>query len=439
MSDKGAFREWVSIIRFGIVQASIVSITVLPISTIPRLMIKELSLLAIAPGILIGAYYVAQGSRLPFGYRADVLGRRTPWIIGGHIVLAIAGVLTCLSVWLMSLDVVLGYVAAMLSFALVGIGVGAAGTTLFALIATTVHPVRRAPAATVVWLLMIAGLAFTAGMAGAALEPFSYARLVEVAITVSLIAVVVSTVGLWGIEARLSDPHPPEAKADRSWAAMRRAIDEIWHEPAARTLTIFIFASMFAFNMQELVLEPFSAAVYGYSVAESTTLGSFHRSGILIGLIIAAVSGSLLKSRPQTVVALAIGGCASSAALLIAIALSGFVAPAWPLQPTIAVYGISNGVFAGAAVASIFSLASVGRERREGTRMGLFGLAQAAGFGLGMLSGAIGLDLARASLGEVSAYATVFFVEAAVFLLAATLALKLSRAPALNAPAPMTA
>ena len=288
-------------------------------------MIEELSLLAMAPGVLIGAYYAAQLSRLAFGYRSDVMGLRTPWIVGGLAVLGIAGVLAAMSVSLMADDVALGFAAAFGSYVLVGVGVGAAGTLLFALIAMVVAPERRAPAATIVWLLMIAGLAVTAALAGAALDPFSYDRLVEVAIVISLVALALGTIGLWGIERRAALLPPPERhRSAGSVAAMRAAFGEILREPAARTFTIFVFASMFAFNMQELVMEPFSAAIFGYTVGESTTLASFHRTGILVGLITAAVAGRLLRGRAQGVVGLAILGCVGSALCLGALALGAF-------------------------------------------------------------------------------------------------------------------
>ncbi|HAJ18839.1 MAG TPA: MFS transporter, partial [Rhodospirillaceae bacterium] len=51
-----------------------------------------------------------------------------------------------------------GMALAVFSFVLIGAGVGAAGTSLLALLATQVDPARRAAAATITWLMMILGI-----------------------------------------------------------------------------------------------------------------------------------------------------------------------------------------------------------------------------------------------------------------------------------------
>ncbi len=66
-----------------------------------------------------------------------------------------------------------GVALATLSFALIGLGVGAAGTSLLVLLAKRVAEPRRAAAATIVWLMMIVGFAVTAGLAGHWLDPYS--------------------------------------------------------------------------------------------------------------------------------------------------------------------------------------------------------------------------------------------------------------------------
>ena len=90
--------------------------------------------------------------------------------------------------------------------------------------------------------------------------------------------------------------------------------------------------------------------------------------------------------------------------------------------------GVANGAFAVAAIGSMMGLADAGRERREGVRMGLWGAAQAIAFGLGGLLGTVAVDVTRHLLGTpATAYATVFVAEAALFLVSAVLAARVSQ------------
>jgi BCD family chlorophyll transporter-like MFS transporter len=80
-------------------------------------------------------------------------------------------------------------------------------------------------------------------------------------------------------------------------------------------------------------------------------------------------------------------------------------------------------------------LAGEGGAGREGTRMGVWGAAQAAAFGLGGLVGTAASDLAHALLGEQrSAYAAVFCLQAFMFAMSAVLAKRLARRRTEQAP-----
>jgi BCD family chlorophyll transporter-like MFS transporter len=80
-------------------------------------------------------------------------------------------------------------------------------------------------------------------------------------------------------------------------------------------------------------------------------------------------------------------------------------------------------MFAVAAIGSMMSLAGSGSKSREGTRMGLWGAAQAIAAGFGGLLGTILVDLLQvANLSPVNAYGMVFSLEAGLFALAALLA-----------------
>jgi BCD family chlorophyll transporter-like MFS transporter len=88
--------------------------------------------------------------------------------------------------------------------------------------------------------------------------------------------------------------------------------------------------------------------------------------------------------------------------------------------------GAANGAFAIAAIALMMRLAGEGRGGREGVRMGLWGAAQALAFGAGGLAGAAASDLARWLIGPPGiAYASVFALEALLFVAAAALAARI--------------
>jgi len=131
-----------------------------------------------------------------------------------------------------------------------------------------------------------------------------------------------------------------------------------------------------------------------------------------------------------------VGGCAASAVALGALGLAAVNGPPWPLGINVFVLGLGNGVFAVAAIGAMMGLAGAGENTREGVRMGVWGASQAIAFGLGGLTGAVGVDLARSTLGDDgAAFQLVFGIEAAAFLLAAVLAVKATGAAAMRAGA----
>jgi BCD family chlorophyll transporter-like MFS transporter len=81
--------------------------------------------------------------------------------------------------------------------------------------------------------------------------------------------------------------------------------------------------------------------------------------------------------------------------------------------------GFFNGMFAVAAIGSMMALAGEGRERREGTRMGLWGAAQAVAAAAGGFAGTALVDLGRLWLPPAPAFGAVFLFEAGLFLLSA--------------------
>jgi len=412
---------WIDIVRLGLVQAALGAMVVLTTSTLNRVMVVELALPALLPGLLVALHYAVQVLRPRMGFGSDVGGRRTPWIVGGLCVLALGAVGAAASTAWMAHQTTLGIVAAFVCFAVVGIGVSAAGTNTLVLLAKRVPEARRAPAATIVWMMMIFGFAVTAGSAGKLLEPYSPGRLVAVMAAVCAVAFAIALLALRGLEGREplaateAEPAPPP---------FMRALAQVWSEPEARHFTVFIFVSMVAFSAQDLILEPFAGSVFGWTPGQTTQLSGLQHGGVLAGMILVAVAGSgLLGRRFGSLRGWTVGGCAASALALLGLVAAGIVGPAWPLAATVFLLGAANGAFSIAAIGSMMALVGQGRQRREGVRMGLWGAAQAIAFGFGGLLGTAASDIARWLIGSpAAAYATVFALEALLFLWAARLA-----------------
>jgi BCD family chlorophyll transporter-like MFS transporter len=419
---------WVGIARLGLVQAMLGAVVVLTTSTLNRVMVVELALPALLPGLLVALHYAVQLTRPRMGWGSDVGGRRTPWILGGMLVLALGGFLAAVATAWMHTDRTAGTVLAVLAFTAVGLGVSASGTSLLVLLAKQVDEPRRAAAAATVWVMMIVGFAVTAGIAGRALDPYGPLRLVQVSAVVSVIAVCVTALALWGLEPPRS---PAPSAAHQARPDFLRALAEVWREDDARRFTIFVFFSMLAYSTQDLILEPFAGAIFGFTPGESTSLAGVQHMGTLAGMLLAALAGRRVAgARLGSLKAWTVGGCLASAIALGGLVAGAALAPNWPLRANVFLLGVSNGAFSIAAIGSMMSLASAGAEPREGTRMGLWGAAQAVGFALGGLFGSAASDLARWFLGDPArSYGSVFALEACMFVVAAALAWRI-RVPA---------
>ncbi len=408
--------SWLQIFRLGLVQAAIGAIVVLMTSTLNRLMVVELALPVVLPGALVALHYGVQITRPSWGHLADQGGSRTRWVIAGMAMLALGALGAAASIPLLETRFAAGLALSVLAYAVIGLGVGAAGTSLLALLATATAEARRPAAATITWLMMIAGIALTAVGAGSFLDPYSHARLFAVVCAVCAGALALSALAVWGVERRVvSRPAPPAVP-------FRDSLAEIWGDRRARHFTGFVFLSMTAYFMQELILEPYAGLVFGFTPGQTTQMSGAQNGGVFLGMVLVgtAATGFRLGSLRTWVVT----GCMGSALALVAIAGAGG-ALALPLVPLVVALGFFNGMFAVAAIGSMMKLASEGRDKREGARVGLWGASQAIAAGFGGLGGAALVDLARGLLPAADAFGAVFAAQALIFTASAAMAARI--------------
>ena len=441
MSGHPSFGWW-QVLRLALVQACLGSVVVITTSTLNRIMVVELMMPALLPGLLVGLHYAVQMVRPRMGFGADQGRRCTPWMVGGMAVLSLGGCLAAQATVTMGSDRGLGVALAALAFAMIGVGVSACGTSLLVLLAKRVDDDRRAPAATLVWVMMIVGFAVTAVVVGKHLDPYTPERMLSVVCTAAALAWFIACACLWGLEgpatgstaangAPLQQPSGGGLAQTEGLrrAGFRQALAQVWGEPQARWFTVFVFLSMLAYSSQDLILEPFAGAVFDMTPGQTTQLSGLQHGGVLLGMLCVALVGSAwARGRWGSVQAWMVGGCLASAGAMAGLAVAAQWGDTWPLLPNVFLLGVANGAFSIAAITTMMRLAAAAQDGREGTRMGLWGAAQAIAFGLGGLLGTGASDLARWWLGEPGqAYTWVFGMEALMFAGSAWWAVQVGR------------
>ena len=409
--------SWLSIVRLGLVQMCLGAVVVLMTSTLNRLMVVELSLAATLPGALVAIHYLVQISRPKWGFLSDIQGNRTKWIILGMIILAVGANLAALCIPLYSFNATAATILSFFAYTIIGLGVGASGTSLLALLATHTIQHRRAAAATITWLMMIFGIAVTATVVGKLLDPYSEERLIKIVFGLTLVTVAITFISTLNIERGLSSINKNINKSQSFLTGLK----VIWANSQTKRFSVFVFLSMTAYFMQELILEPYAGIVFSFTPGQSTSLSGMQNGGVFLGMLAVGIActGFKFGALKNWVWA----GCMGSCISLVLIALAGQSPEIVPLAPLVFGLGIFNGMFAVAAIGSMMSLASQNNDSREGTRMGLWGAAQAIAAGFGGLLGTILVDLLRlANFSHADAYGTVFIFEAALFALAASIA-----------------
>ncbi len=409
---------WRDVARLGLAQIAIGAVAAVMTSTLNRVMIVELALPATVPSVLVALHFVIQMSRARFGFDSDRSGHRAPWILGGVATFAVGGFLAALGVALAATRTLPGLGVAFLGYALIGIGMSAAGTALLAHVAEEMPPQKLGGAAAMLWIMMILGIAVTAGVSGQLLDPFSFRRLLSVIGAVCAIAVVLAAIAAWGSwHIRRAPAGTGAAVSNAGFSAVLR---DALADRATRRFALFVFAAMLAYSAQDLILEPFAGRVFGMTPGESTKLGGTQHGGVMLGMLGAA----LLSARFGSLRHWAVGGCLASALTLVALAQSPALGGPAALSAIIFALGVANGVFAVGAIGAMMAMTAADGTRGTGIRLGVYGAAQAIAYAAGSLGGGVASDLTIAWFGDASrGYTVVFAAEAILFVVAAAMAM----------------
>jgi BCD family chlorophyll transporter-like MFS transporter len=287
---------------------------------------------------------------------------------------------------------------------------------------------------------MVTGFIGTTAAAGYALDPFSGGRMIAVSATVSVIAMLLTLIGVWNIEGEAGARSDGPADIAPPASTFREELAAIWREKEARRFAIFIFISMLAYSAPDLILEPFAGAVYAMTPGETTRLAGYQHTGTMIGMILLPILHRLIPAWRTRTTPWIVSGCIVCAFGLLNMAAAAAVGPGYPLRASFVLLGLTSGIFSIAAIGAMMNLVGAGHKNREGTRMGLWGASQAISYAVGGFLGTLASDAARHLLTEVSlSYALVFAAEAGLFIFAACLAIWIGKPVIISQPVEETA
>jgi BCD family chlorophyll transporter-like MFS transporter len=371
------------LLRLSLFQVSVGMATVLLIGTLNRVLIVELGVSAWLVSLMVALPLVFAPFRTVIGFRSDhhrsVLGwRRVPYIWMGTLMQFGGLAIMPFALIVLSGDthgpVVIGHIASAFSFLLVGAGMQTVQTAGLALATDLVPEQHRPRVVALMYAMLLLGMLLCGLTFGRLLANFSQFRLIQVVQGSALLTMALNITALWKQEAR--DP-------TRAQAPPAPPFSQMWQryvEGGAKRFLATVCIGTIAFNMQDIILEPYGGQVLGLSVGATTSLTAMLAAGALLAFVLGA--RALLRG---------FDAC-RLAALGLLIGLPAFAAVIYsaPLHSSVmyrcgsTAIGFANGLFCVGTLAS-----AMGRERSGGTglALGAWGAVQACAAGLAIACG----------------------------------------------------
>jgi BCD family chlorophyll transporter-like MFS transporter len=281
------------LLRLSLFQVSVGMAMVLLVGTLNRVMIVELGVAAWLVSAMVALPLVFAPFRALVGFRSDthksVLGwKRVPYIWMGTLVQFGGLAIMPFALIVLSGDshgpAWIGHAGAALAFLLVGAGLQTTQTAGLAL-ATDLAPVHARPrVVALMYVMLLLGMVVSGLMFGLMLHRFSQMRLIQVVQGAALATMALNIVALWKQEPRsasnrLRDERAPSFR--ENWARFAR-------RGQALRFLVAVGLGTAAFNMQDIILEPYGGEILHLPVGATTTLTALMALGALLAFGVAA-------------------------------------------------------------------------------------------------------------------------------------------------------
>ena len=417
------------LLRLSLFQVSVGMATALMVGTLNRVMIVELGMAAWLVALMVALPIVAAPFRAFIGHRSDThasaLGwRRVPYIWLGTLLqfggLAIMPFALLLLTGQGELGLAgLGYGAAALAFLMVGAGLQTTQTAGLALATDLSTEANRPRVVALMYVMLLLGMAGGGAVFSVLLTEFSPTRLIQVVQGAAVVSLWLNGVALWKQEAR--DPSRRRSKKEPA-PDFRSHWRSFIAQPQARRFLWAVGLGTAAFNMQDVVLEPYGGEILKLGVGATSALTALLAGGALLAF---AVAARWLARGGDAYRVAAIGAVLGLPAFAAVVFSAPLEAP-WLFRAGTALIGFGGGLF---AVGTLTAAMSLERPEHVGLALGAWGAVQASAGGVAVaLGGAIrdGVShlalqgsLGSALVSPVTGYSFVYHLE--IYLLFAAL------------------
>jgi len=418
------------LMRLALFQMTVGMALVLLIGTLNRVMIVELKVPASLVAVMVAMPLIFAPFRAMIGYRSDkhvsAIGwRRVPYIWMGSmiqfgglavmpfalLVLAGAGQSASAPAWV-------GQLAAGLAFLLVGAGLHTTQTVGLAL-ATDLAPVEDQPKVVgLMYVMLLAGMVFSALLFGYLLRDFSPGALIEVIQGAAVVTLLLNGIAVWKQET-IGAPRATAVQADQDFA---QAWSRFTKGENAKRRLIAVGLGTMAFSMEDVLLEPFGGEILHLTVGVTTALTATLALGGLAGFAWA----SRVLSQGFDPFRMAMWGTFVGIPAFLLVIGSALTGATWMFVFGTLLIGFGAGIFGHGTLTATMNLAP---KDQAGLALGAWGAVQATAAGVAVAWGGIMRDLVAHVSNSVTGYLSVYALEVVLLLVTMVAMFPLLRSP----------
>jgi BCD family chlorophyll transporter-like MFS transporter len=384
------------LLRLSLFQVSVGMATVLLIGTLNRVMIVEMGVPASVVAIMVAIPLIFAPFRTLVGFKSDhhasAFGwRRVPYIWYGTLAQFAGLALMPFALILLSGDTWgpwwVGYVASAAAFLLTGAGLQTTQTAGLAL-ATDLAPEEMRPrVVALMYTMLLLGMVACGAIFAWLLADFTQIKLIQVIQGAASVTLVLNFVALWKQEARDGERarafHAREVAAPEPFGVVWRRFTR---STRSRRFLVAVALGTAAFNMQDIVLEPYGGEILKLSVSETTALTAVMALGALAAFALAA--RQLMRGMDPSRLA-AYGAVVGLLAFALVIMAAPMQSPMLFRIGT-ALIGFGGGLF---SVGTLTGAMALEREAGTGLALGAWGAVQALAMGLSVAFGGVLRDV----------------------------------------------